>query len=72
MKEQAMYDTTKLSDAIDAVKDLKVAQDYLTAAYEILNRIEMLNSQDRDNLNWILTNVRDEVQYRTEQLVALD
>ena len=67
-----MYDTTKLSDAIDAVKDLKVAQDYLTAAYEILNRIEMLNSQDRDNLNWILTNVRDEVQYRTEQLVALD
>ena len=67
-----MYDKTKLSDAIDAVQDLKVAQDYLTAAYEILNRIEMLNRQDLDNLNWILTNVRDEVQYRTEQLVALD
>ena len=67
-----MYDTTKLSDAIDAVRDLKVAQDHLTAAYEILNRIEMLNRQDLDNLNWILTNVRDEVQYRTEQLVALD
>ena len=67
-----MYDKTKLSDAIDAVQDLKVAQDHLTAAYEILNRIEMLNRQDLDNLNWILTNVRDEVQYRTEQLVALD
>lgn len=67
-----MYDTTKLSDAIDAVRDLKVAQDYLTAAYEILNRTEILNRQDLDNLNWILTDVRDEVQYRTEQLVALD
>ena len=65
-----MYDKTKLSDAIDAVQDLKVAQDHLTAAYEILNRIEMLNRQDLDN--WIFTNVRDEVQYRTEQLVALD
>jgi len=67
-----MYDTTKLNDAIHNLSDLKVAQDYLVAAYEILNRIEMLNRQDRDNLNWILTNVRDEVQYRTEQLVALD
>lgn len=66
-----MYDKTKLSDAIDAVQDLKVAQDYLTAAYEILNRTEILNRQDLDNLNWILTNVRDEVQYRTEQLVEL-
>ena len=67
-----MYDTTKLNDAIHNLSDLKVAQDYLVAAYEILDRIEMLNRQDRDNLNWILTNVRDEVQYRTEQLVALD
>jgi len=66
-----MYDTSKLSDAIDAVQDIRTALDYLVAAQEILKR---RGAGDRalQDLQHITTYVRDEVRHRTDHLEYLD
>jgi hypothetical protein len=70
--EQTMYDTTKLSDAIDAVQDIRTALDYLVAAQEILKRHEVINLRMHNELHYITTLVRNDVMDRADQFEYLD
>jgi hypothetical protein len=70
--EQAMYDKTKLSDAIDAVQDIRTALDYLVAAQEILKRHDVLSDRALQDLQHMASYVRDEVRHRADHLEYLD
>jgi hypothetical protein len=67
-----MYDTSKLSDAIDAVQDIRTALDYLIAAQEILKRHEVLSPRMQNELHYITNLVKAEAVERAEQLEFQD
>jgi len=67
-----MYDTTKLSDAIDAVQDIRTALDFLIAAQEILKRHDVLSDRSLQDLKQITASVKDEAVERAEQLEFQD
>ena len=67
-----MYDTTKLSDATDAVQDIRTALDYLIAAQEILKRHDVLSDRALQDLKQITSYVKDEAVHRAEQIEFQD
>ena len=67
-----MYDTTKLSDATDAVQDIWNALDYLIAAQEILKRHDVLSDRALQDLKQITSYVKDEAVHRAEQIEFQD
>ena len=67
-----MYDTTKLSDATDAVQDIRTALDFLIAAQEILKRHDVLSDRSLQDLKQITASVKDEAVHRAEQIEFQD
>jgi hypothetical protein len=67
-----MYDTTKLSDANDAVQDIWKALDFLIAAQEILKRHDVLSDRALQDLQQITSYVNDEAVHRAEQIEFQD
>ena len=67
-----MCDTTKLSDAIDAVQDFRIALDYLIAARKVLERHNVLSPRMQNELHYITTFVQNEAVERAEQIELQD